>query len=833
MFALIDLKFSLRLLRKKPLFTATAVLIVALGLALTLFSSILLQTLIFSPLQIAGSTPVYAIERPFDIQHARRNGGTPWDYAQLKKELRLFAELGVYIPGTAMAGGGDSDSAAIKFNAVQSEWNLFEFGRVLPVLGRALQPDDHNTGAEPVVVLGFEAWQRLFYGDRDVVGKTIQVDAVSRKIVGVMPAGFAFPDVAQLWLPLPQHLVRPTNRAAEEVLAYARLQPGVALEEANRYLDHLALTVKAELPEALWWLMPANETRYLRAVPFKQANADVTHYYPVFFSMLIVVLLILLLACINVGNLLLSRVNERWKEVAVRIALGAPARRLIMQMLWESVLICGLGGILALLLAYSALEQANQAFSRMFAVNELQPFWWQLQVDGPAFALLLGSVVLMIAVTGFIPAWRALQSDFNTVLRDGTRGAQSQRAAKASRALVVGEIMLSCVVLIMAFVLLSTSYLAGQADYGVVVENRLTAQVELPAELYPLRDDPVLRLSDMQKRADFYARLQQQLAQQPDIAAVILMTELPGRGEGGSYFEIEGKPAAVYSENLYTNNEAVSRDSWPALGMQMLQGRDLNVSDIKAEQENILINQNIARDYFPAGDAVGSRLRRIAANGTTGEWRTIVGVVSNTHHGSFMNTTSAQYNSYQLMERRAPGRFYLAVHYQGSFAAAQRMIQQAMTQVDPAAAVYHFQPYQQLIDEPNQLVSYLSRVFLICGVIAALLASSGIYALAANSVLQKTKEIGVRRALGASDWQIVRLFLHQAGWQLAIGLSLGMILSWGLIEVVGQSMRLHAASLFVGMTMIPLAISVTVCVATLLPVRRVIVQEPVVALHQE
>lgn len=833
MFAWIDLKFSLRLLLKKPAFTATSVLIVALGLALTLFSWALLKTLIFSPLQFSDSTPIYAIERPFDVQHARRNGATAWDYSLLKQEQSLIAELGVYQHATSLIGDGDSQSATRKFNAVLAQWDLFEFSRNRPLLGRTLRPEDHHPGAEAVLVLGFDAWQQLFNGDPHVIGQSVKVDTVSHKVVGVMPQGFAFPDVAQVWLPLPQSAISPTNRDDNQLFGYAKLQPGVSLSQLNQFLDGMALTVKSELPDHLWWLMPANETKYLQALPFKQANADVRHYLPVFVSMLIVVLLILGLAALNIGNLLLSRVNERWKEVAVRIALGAPANRLVMQMLWESVLICLLGGVVALLLALSALQQANQALTTMFAVSQLQPFWWQLRLDGSDLGMLAGTVMLMITVTGFIPAWRALHGDFNAVLRDGTRGAQSKAGGRASRALVISEIMLSCVVLVMAFILLSTSYLAGQADYGVQVDNRLTAQLELPAELYPLRDDPVHRPADLQKRAHFYYRLKQQLEQQPEVAAAILMTELPGRGEGRSHFEIEGRAAAVYAENPYTNNEAVSRDSWQALGMRIIQGRDFNQADVTSSTESILVNEHIARDFFPAGNAVGSRVRRIALNGNTAEWRTIVGVVSNTHHGSTMNTTSAQYNSYQMMERRSPGRFYLALHYQGSLAEASRLLQQTVSELDPSVAAYHIQPYQQLIDEPNLLVSYLSQIFILCGVIAALLAASGIYALAANSVLQKTKEIGVRRALGATDGNILLLFLTQAGWQLLVGLSLGMSLAWLLIDIVSQSMRLNSTSLVLGTVLVPIAIAVTVLTATLLPVRRVIYQEPARALHQD
>ncbi|MBT1062441.1 ABC transporter permease [Bowmanella sp. Y26] len=833
MFSWIDVKFALRLLLKKPVFTATSVLIVALGLAMTVFSWSLLNSLIFSPLKLGDAEPVYALEGQFEAEHAFRTGATPWDFDLLRKETSLFAQIGVYLQGTALIGGANNQSATRKFNAAYTEWNVFEFSRVQPILGRGFHPDDHNEGAEPVIVLSYEVWQTLFNGDPKLVGQSIKSDAISHKVIGVMPQGFAFPDNAQAWLPLDQQYVRPTVRESIEVFGYARLQPGISADEANQHLDKMAVEIKAELPDSMWWLIPGTSSKYMHVVPYKQANADVTHYYPVFVSMLIVVLLILLLACINIGNLLLSRVNERFKEVAIRIALGAPSKRLVMQMLWESICICVFGGVIALLLAFSALDYANSALDSMFAVNQQKPFWWQLQVDSSAVLVLLISVIVMVAVTGFIPAWRALHGDFNAVLRDGTRGAQGKKASQATKLLVVSEILLSCVVLVMAFILLSTSYFAGHADYGVKVDKRLTAQLELPPELFPMNQDRALRAPDLKKRSDFYYQLKDHLEKQDNVETVIYMTQLPGRGEGTSHFEIEGRAAAVYEENPYSNNEGVSRDSWTALGMRVLQGRDYIADDATVEAENILVNDNIARDFFPDGNAVGSRVRRISMNGSTGDWRTIVGVVSNTYHGSTMKTTSAQYNTYHLIDRWAPTRVYLAMHYQGSFAEAQRTLQHSINAINPEVAAYHVQSYQSLIEEPNLLVSYLSKVFILCGVVAAILAASGIYAVAANSIIQKTQEIGVRRALGAQDGQIVGLFLKQAGWQLLFGLASGLGLAWLLINAISHSMLINELSLLLGTVLVPLIIALTVIVATLLPVTKALRREPADALHQE
>jgi len=829
----LDIKYAARLLHKKPVFTALTIFIVAIGLGLTLYTYSLLSNLVFKPLLLNKDSAVLSIEAQFDPSHLSRRGVDAYDFLTVRNELDSIAEFGIYDEGTALIGKSGNNAATRKYNSVHIEWNVFEFSGVKPIMGRALKAEDHFEGAEPVIVLGYDVWQQYFLADQDIIDSTILVDAVVTRVVGVMPAGFSFPMTAQTWVPIPQEFLSPTDRTRSWLFAYARLKAGVSLEIFSQELALLNKKIVKSLPDNMRWRLDDFEG-YLRAVPHKKAS--ITQFYSIFITMAVVVFLILLLACINVGNLLLARVNERFKEVAIRVALGVPRKRLILQMLLESIFICTVGGFLAILFAGWGLELSNTVFEQMFMVNQAKPFWWQVSLDADAIALLVVAVLLMIAITGFIPAWRAMSGDFNAVLRDGTRGAQGKKAARASQILVISEILLSCVVLVIATILLSTSYSAGQADYGVDTNNRITATVELPSEDYPIRRDTDFELSDTLKRTAFYYDLKDSLMNMPNIEGVAFMSQLPGRGEGASYFEIEGRVAAVYNENPYSNNEVASRDAWSALGMQVIQGRDFSLDDISEEIDTIIINESIAKDFFPDGDAIGQRVRRAFRNpdpDREGGWQTIIGVVSDTFHGSAMRTSSEQYSFYFMLDSIGRTRINVAIHYNGSQALAQKALQQAINEVNNNATAYNIQSYDDLISQPMILVSAISKVFLLCGVIAVFLAASGIYAVAANSISQRTQEIGVRRALGASDKKIMTLFMKKALWQLIIGLSIGVTLSLWVVDRMTDTMVINQGSYLIGLIGIPLLIIIMVIVATYIPTRKVVLMEPSDALHHD
>ena len=674
----LDIKYAARLLIKKPSFTALTVSIVAIGLGLTLFTFSLLNGLLFAPLTFADKEAVYAVESMYDHTHLSRREAMAIDMYNLRNDKSLFKELGVYLEGTTFVGG--NEEGLRKFNSSYVSSNLFGFTGTVPILGRGLEPADHFEGAEEVLVIGYDMWQGYFEGDPDIVGRIVPIDGDDpARVVGVMPEGFQFPSIAQMWQPLEQNSVAPTERQRNFVFGFAKLADGLSLRDAQLALDNKSAELVDSLVDDYSWLVGA-DGKYLSIEPFKKAN--ITQYYGMFIALFIVVFLILLLACINVGNLLLARVNERIKEIAIRVALGVPKKRLVLQMLWESIFICTLGGFLAILLAGWGLDVVNQVFDNTYAVDKLKPFWWSLNLDAQALSVLVVAVLGMILITGLIPAWRALTGDFNAVLRDGTRGALGKKAANTTRVLVISEILLSCVVLIMATVLLVSSYAAGTADYGVDTENRLTAELQLPPTNYPVRWNTEFEYKDRIARSQFYYDLKTELESRDLVNGVVFMSQLPGTGGGTSHFEIEGKGAAVFNENPYSNNEGVSKDSFSALDMTIIQGRDFDYRDVGEDVNSIIINESISRDFFPKGDAVGQRVRQVFSQDRHRDWNTIVGVVSDSFHGSTMDFSSASYNSYSPIDGAGPFGSMMAMHYAGTEIQARETLFDAVNKID-------------------------------------------------------------------------------------------------------------------------------------------------------
>jgi putative ABC transport system permease protein len=829
----IDIKYAVRLLLKKPAFTALTVLIVAVGLGLTLYTFSLLNNLVFKPLMLNGKSQIVAIEAQFDSNHLSRRTADVFHLQRAYKELDMLQSIGFYAEGTTLIGGANSgtNTSAKMYNTTYSSWNVFEFTGVQPILGRGFKPEDLHEGAEPVVVLSYKVWHDYFNGEESIVGTMAPLDAVPTRIIGIMPEDFAFPVIAEIWQPLQQAQVEPTEQTRRGGLfAFSLLKEGVTLTQLQQRLDILSDEIIPELPDNQKWRVGANG-KYLNVLPFKKAA--IVQYYTIFMAMFVVTMLILLLACINVSNLLLARVNERFKEIAIRVALGVPRKRLIFQMLLESIFICCVGGFLAVLLAMWGLEVSNTVFDQTYAIDNLKPFWWQVSLDSNGVIMLIGAVILMILITGFIPAWRALHGDFNAVLRDGTRGALSKKAASATQALVISEIFLSCVVLVMATILLSTSYAAGEADYGVETDNRITARLQLPPVNYEIRWDTEHEYADRLKRSDFYYKLKDELEQQPNVLAVSFMTQFPGTGEGTSPFEIEGRAAMAINEYPYSNNEGVSSDAWRAVGMKIVQGRDFDHRDIGDGVRSMIVNESIVKDFFPSGNAVGQRVRRAREGENDGEWTTIIGVVSDTFHGSAMSSSSATYNSYGLIDNRGPNRMNIAIHYLGQEGTIKQTLMKAVDTVDANVGVYHLQSYDSLIKQPMMLVTAVSKVFLLCGVIAVFLAASGIYAVASNSITQRTHEIGVRRALGSTDSKIMSLFMKQASKQLTYGLAIGVALSIWLVKYMAETMIINSGSYAFSLIAVPLLIIVIVIFATYVPTRKVVLMEPSDALHHD
>lgn len=826
----IDLKYAWRQLLNKPLFTLVSIFIVAFGLALTLYCYTLLMELVFKPLTLGeDQRQVYAIEGGFDKNHNERRGIDAIDYQHIKAKSTTIANMGLYVEATTLLSSDEARQYTSKLNASWVEWNIFDFSGVQPIHGRGIRPEDHYLGAEPVIVLGHQTFVSQFSENPDIVGQMVMVNGKQTRIVGIMPEGYRFPSHTDGWLPLEHNYISPIERSSDSLFVYAKLKPSASIQQLQNELKVINKEIAADIPDNMSWRF-TRDGRYLTVNSYKKANVHVMTYYNFFVSLFAMVLFVWLLTCVNIGNLLLSRVNERAKEIAIKLALGISKLRLITQMVLESTIICIVGGFIAFLLTSTALHMTNLFFLDMFQIDGRQPFWWNISFANDGVLILFLSVLITIVFTGLLPAWKAIYTDFNGVLRDGTRGAIGKGASRISKLLVITEMYLSCAVIIIAVTIMATSYFASQADYGVETENRLVSRLHLPEESYPVRNDHPDAILDRQARSIVLYELKTELEAHDTIKGVALMSSLPGTGEGSSYVEIEGREGEFYDENPRVNTESIAKNSWSAVGMSLIDGRDFDYRDTEGVMGNVIVNEAIANDYFPDGDAVGSRIRRVWASGQR-EWQTIVGVVSNTYHGSTMSTSSERYTMYRLFDNDGRTRISLALHYENTEAEAKTLLQQMINLVEPRLGVYRVQSYQSLIDSPMKLINAVTRIFMFAGLVALLLAASGIYAIYANSIAQKTQEIGVRRALGAPDSHIYSLFIVQAVWQLLIGLTIGVCLAFFALDLISDAMNIDSFSYKLAFIGVPLIIIVIVLVATVLPSRAVVSGTPSKALN--
>ena len=539
----------------------------------------------------------------------------------------------------------------------------------------------------------------------------------------------------------------------------------------------------------------------------------------IFMIMQLAVLFVLALACINVGNLLLARGNERGKETAVRIALGAPKARLVMQMMWESVIVSFLGGAIAVLLAAWGLEIT---FGILSALIDMEPpFWWRATMDAPVLGIAFVVTLATAVVTGIVPAWKMSSGDFNAVLRDGTRGAQGKRAGHVGRILVISEVGLSTALLILAGVLSVMIAQAIRADYGAPIDGVLTAQVALPEGPHP----------DEEKRLRYYEQLSSELSRIPGVNAAGIASTLPGTGFGSYPFEVEGYEIV---DNKYPRAgfSSVGLDFFRAFDIRVLEGRAFDARDTADGMNTAVISDSLAERYWPDGDAVGGRLRWFDESEILG-WVTVVGVIPHIVHGQPFGDTRAMPTIYVPLTQYASEDMSLFVTTDADPDSLRQPMVDAAARVDAEIPIYSMRSLRDQLTMNTAGIVFIKDLFVIFSLCALLLASSGIYGVMANSIIQRTQEIGMRRALGSTDERVMTLLMRQSWFQLGVGVIPGALLGHRMVqyfvETIGPETRDHNW-LFL---LIPLLIACIVSVATFVPARRAIRLEPSAALHYE
>jgi putative ABC transport system permease protein len=790
-----DFRYALRLLRKSPGFAVAAVLTLALGMSANTVMFSVLNTVLLRPLQYPQPDRLVQIWET-DARRGDMHGVvSPYNFVDWRSQSQSFEVMATYENNDLVLTG---QKAPARLSALFVTASFFDVLKVSALKGRTFLPDEDQPGKPRVAVLGYGAWQRHFGGDKDIVGKSVLLDDQAYSIVGVMPADFGLPrDRYDVWC-LPGFDLKGTSRGSHYLFALGRLKPGVSLQQAQTEIDTIAERLAAAYHQ------PGDGVRLVSL-----QNEIVGNARRSLLVLWVAVLAVLLIACANVAGLLLARAVARQKEVAIRSALGGSRARLIQQFLTESVLLATLGGILGVALSYSAgrfVVAASQG-----AVPRLR----DLQIDGRVLAFTAIACVLTGLAFGLAPALSALRIDLNSSLKESGAASQMTDRLHLRSIFVVAEVALAMVLLVGGSLLAKTLWRLQHVDTGFRAENILTFRFAVPAG----------KFTSVQK-GEFYERIAERLAALPGVESVGATNDLPFAGSrSGSSFDIEGR-APDPQLLLHADYRTVSPGYFSTMRIRLLQGREFSVHDNQDGVFVAVINQAFKKKFFANEDPLGHRVK------SHDRMYEIVGVVGDVKHQDLGAPSFPELYLCNL-QAELPSWAFFAVRSRTEPKALIASVREAMKQIAPDEPIYRVNTMSDLVEywlSPQKFNSLLLAIF---AGLALVLAAIGIYGVIAYSVVQRTREIGIRMALGADRTNVLRLILRQGARIGMLGLLIGTAaayLSTRALSSMLYGVDPHDPLIFAA---IALSLFVVIVLASYIPARRATRVDPLIALRYE
>ncbi len=816
-----DIRYALRTLARRPAFTFIAVLTLALGIGantaiFSVVDSVLLAPLPFRHVErltiVWASNPELAAKVGLPDK-LPVSPATFYDW----KAARSFSKMAM-VRGDRLSFTGLGEPELLGAVGVSGEF--FQVLGVPAFVGRTLLPEDDDKGKAITVVLSHAFWQRRFGGDRGVVGRTIRLDGNPMTVVGVMPPEFTFPRGAEMprgfgfaaqpevWVPMALPPERRQNRGNRGQIAIGLLAPGVAIPAAQTEMNGIGDRVEKNFPESDKGWRP-------RVAPLPaELVGDVK---PALLILLSAVGMVLLIACVNVANLLLAQASARQKEIAVRTALGAGRGRMVRQLLTESAMLAILGGGLGLLLAMWGLRA-----SAVWIPQDI-PVAGAISLDPRILGFTLAVTLLTGALAGLVPAFQMTRPDLAQSLRDGTRGGSSTaRGGRTRGALVVVETAVAVLLVVGAGLLIRSFARLTAVDPGFRPQGVLALQVSLPSSKYS--DDP--------RQAAFTNALLEKLQALPGVESVGMVSNLPMSGEEEiEGLVIEGQPRPQPSEIPLGDFRQATPGYFKTLKIPLIRGRLLDERDAAKTPLVAVIDQTMARAYWPKVDPINRRFRFGGFGDSKEPWVTVVGIVGNVLHSGLHVDPRPQV--YVPQAQNASGDQSFVLRTAGD---PRRLIASARAAVfalDPDQPVARVRTMEEMIAESMAGRRFSMMLLGAFAGLALVLAAVGIYGITAYSVAQRTREMGLRMALGAQPGAVLGMVLKEAGLLAGVGLAAGLALALAATRVMASLLFGVPATDPTTFAAVAFALAVVSLAAAYVPGRRATRVDPMVALRAD
>ena len=802
-----DVRFALRTLRKSPGFAVVAILTLALGIGANTAIFSVVNAVLLRPLGYPESNRlVFLSEWSSQVPYMSISLANYRDWLAMNT---VFEDIAAYRTENVVLTGG-SDAERLRERQITA--SFFPTTRIRPVIGRVLTRDDDKVGAERVVLIGDGFWSRKFGRDANILGRKLYLDGEVYTVIGVLPNGqmhglWQQTDVFTSLGRLEDMLGGPAHRDEHPgIYAIARMKPGVSLEQARAEMKSIAGQLAQKYPDT---------NHGNTAEVFSLLGAYVDDVRPPLLALLAAVGLVLLIACSNIANLLLARATERFRELAVRRALGAGTMRLVRQSLTESLVLSVAGSVLGILLAAWSL----QGFGRFF--SDAVPRLAESSLDRTVLLFSLGLTVFTALFFGILPAIQTARTDVQQALQEGGRSGASRSTGRLRNALVVAELALSLVLLVGAGLLSKSLYRIVHADAGFNPSHMLTASFTLPDT--PYRDDA--------KSRAFIRQVAANLEAVPGVESAGFKWPLLGGAQTSFY--VDGRPIPQPGHFQTTDIGRVTPDTFRAMGIRLLRGRYFDERDTETAPLVAIVDETLASQSWPGEDAIG---KHISVDGPPMQgkgpiWRTVVGVVA--HVKNYGVDQPSRFETYVPNDQRPGQGGALIVRAAVDPAGLTSAVRAAVRSVDPGVPLFGVSEMEEVVAQNTASRRLSVELIATFAGLALLLASLGIYGVISYLVVRRQHEIGVRIAVGAQRGDILQLVLGQGARLAGIGLVVGLLASLGAGRAL--SSLLFQVNPFDPVTLgsVSMLLVVVALLACYLPARRAMRVDPLVALRHE